>query len=43
MNRRELDPCVYDVFVSTADLELNLEILTLTPGTFYTFKCNVKP
>jgi len=30
----ELDPCVYDVFDSSA-LELNSEVVTLTPGTSY--------
>jgi len=29
-----LDPCVYDAFDSASALELNPEILTLTPGTF---------
>jgi hypothetical protein len=27
-----LDPCVYDVFDSASALELNPEVLTLTPG-----------
>jgi len=33
MNRYELDPCVYDVFDSEWALELNPEVVTLTPGT----------
>jgi len=28
-----LDPCVYDVFESESALELNPEVVTLTPGT----------
>jgi len=28
-----LDPCVYDVFDSQLALELNPEVMTLTPGT----------
>jgi len=33
LNRYELDPCVYDVFVSVTALELNPEVVTLNPGT----------
>jgi len=33
MNRCELDPCVCDVFDSKSALELNPEVVTLTPGT----------
>jgi hypothetical protein len=33
LNRRELEPCVYDVFDSESTLELNPELVTLTPGT----------
>jgi hypothetical protein len=33
LNRCELDPCVYDVFDSETALELNPEIVILTPGT----------
>jgi len=28
-----MDPCVYDVFDSASALELNPELVTLTPGT----------
>jgi len=28
-----LDPCVYGVFDSESALELNTEVVTLTPGT----------
>jgi len=28
-----LDPCVYEVFDSESALELNPEVVTLTPGT----------
>jgi len=28
-----LDPCVYEVFYSELALELNPEVVTLTPGT----------
>jgi len=28
-----LDPCVYDIFDSESTLELNPEVVTLTPGT----------
>jgi len=28
-----MDPCVYDVFDSESALELNPEVVTLTPGT----------
>jgi len=28
-----LDPCVYDIFDSESALELNPEVVTLTPGT----------
>ena len=37
LNRCELDPCVYDVFYSASALELYPELLTLTPGTLYTY------
>jgi len=30
-----LDPCVYDVFDLESALELNPEVVTLTPGTLY--------
>jgi hypothetical protein len=33
LNCSELDPCVYDVFDSESALELNSEVVTLTPGT----------
>jgi len=33
VNRCELDPCVYDVFDSELVLELNYEVVILTPGT----------
>jgi hypothetical protein len=32
-NRCELDPCVSEVFDSESALELNPEVVTLTPGT----------
>jgi len=33
-----LDPCVYDSFDSESALELNQEVVTLTPGTSCVFK-----
>jgi hypothetical protein len=33
LNRCELDPCVYEVFDSESALELNPEVVHLTPGT----------
>jgi len=34
LNRCELDPCVYgDILYSESGLELNPEVVTLTPGT----------
>jgi len=30
-----LGPCLYNIFDSASDLELNPEVLTLTPGTLY--------
>jgi hypothetical protein len=33
LNCCKLDPCVYEVFDSESALELNPEVLTLTPGT----------
>jgi hypothetical protein len=33
LNRCELYPCIYDVFDSESALELNPEVVTLTPGT----------
>ena len=33
LNRCELDPCVYEVFDSESSLELNPEVVTLSPGT----------
>jgi len=33
LNCCKLDPCVYDIFDSESALELNSEIVTLTPGT----------
>jgi len=38
LNHCELDPCVYDDFDSISALELNLEVVTLTLGTFCIFK-----
>jgi len=41
LNRYELDPSVCDVFDSASALELNPEVVTLTPGTpciFFIFK-----
>jgi hypothetical protein len=35
LNRCKLDPCVYDVFDSESALELNPEVVTLTPGSLY--------
>jgi hypothetical protein len=32
-NHRELDACVYDDFDSESALELNPEVVILTPGT----------
>jgi len=28
-----LDPCIYEIFYSESALELNPEVVTLTPGT----------
>jgi len=33
LNRCELGPYVYDIFDSESALELNPEVVTLTPGT----------
>jgi len=33
LNRWEFDPCVYDAFDSESALQLNPEVVTLTPGT----------
>jgi hypothetical protein len=33
LHHYKLDPCVYEVFDSESALELNLEVVTLTPGT----------
>jgi len=37
LNRCKLGPCVYDVFDSESALELNSEVVTLTPGTTYIY------
>jgi len=36
-----LDPCAYDIFDSESALELNPEVVTLTPGTPCICKCLV--
>jgi hypothetical protein len=41
MNRCELDPCVYDIFDSESALELNPEVVTLTPETPCTILDNI--
>jgi len=38
-----LDPCVYDVFDSESALELDPEVVTLTPGTLCIKRVLIQP